>query len=54
MAHNVTHGMASAKARRVQLTGSQLKSKFESDHTINGMIPPNNDFNKMRIAKSAT
>lgn len=54
MAHKVTHGMASAKARRVQLTGSQLKSKFESDHTINGMIPLNNDFNKMRIAKSAT
>ena len=54
MAHKVTHGMASAKARRVQLTGSQLKSKFKSDYTINGLIPPNNDFNKMRITESAT
>jgi len=54
MRHKVTHGMASAKARRVQLTGIQLKSKFKSDHTIDGLIPPSADLTEIRINKPST
>lgn len=32
--------MSSSKARRVQLTGVQLKQKFFSDYTLNGFINP--------------
>lgn len=54
MRHKVTHGMASAKARRVQLTGTQLKLKFKSDHTIDGLIPPSTNLNGIHIVNPAT
>jgi len=38
MRSKVTHGMTTAKARRVQLTGNQLKKKFINDFTSDGLI----------------
>ena len=35
--------MSSSKARRVQLTGIQLKQKFYTDYTLNGFIKPELD-----------
>jgi hypothetical protein len=48
------HGMSTSKARRVQLTGVQLKEKFISDYTKNNIINPELGLSIIKDEKNAT